>query len=274
MQVSRLRVHPIKSFAGNDVETAQVLPWGLADDRRFSVVDPGGEPITAREANELLGLTVAVRPDGGLMLSDRDPRTPTQAVDLPINATPIPVGHSRLKTALPAGDAADAWLSARLTRPARLVWQADPLDRPVSPDHGGQPGDHVSLADVGPLLLTSESSLAQLDRWIGDDAAPLNMLRFRPNVVIDGDAEDPFAEDRWSFVRVGDVRFRVSGVCDRCVMTTIDPVTLQRGKEPIRTMAMHRRWNGKTWFGVWLVPVLTTSASPAVISVGDTVVPE
>ena len=98
------------------------------------------------------------------------------------------------------------------------------------------------------------------------------MLRFRPNVIIDGDPDAPFAEDGWPFVQLGDVRFRVSGTCDRCVMTTIDPVTLARGKEPIRTLAKHRKWDGKTWFGIWLVPDL--EGSPAdVIAVGDEVRP-
>ena len=99
------------------------------------------------------------------------------------------------------------------------------------------------------------------------------MIRFRPNVIIDGEADEPFAEDGWPSVRLGAVRFRVSGVCDRCVMTTIDPVSLVRGKEPIRTLAKHRRWDGKTWFGVWLVPDLAGSRADAVIAVGDDVVP-
>jgi uncharacterized protein YcbX len=48
-------------------------------------------------------------------------------------------------------------------------------------------------------------------------------------------------------------------VCDRCVMTTIDPITLASGKEPIRTLARHRRWDGKTWFGTRLVPLGTAT---------------
>jgi uncharacterized protein YcbX len=162
-------------------------------------------------------------------------------------------------------------LSARLDRPVRLVWQPDPRVRSVNPAHGGRDGDRMSLADAAPLLLTSESSLAQLDRWTENATSPLDMLRFRPNVVIDGDFEAPFAEDSWPSVRLGDVRFRVSGGCDRCVMTTIDPVSLARGKEPIRTLAKHRKWDGKTWFGVLLVPDLAAGSEPAVISVGDPV---
>ncbi|MGC5225033.1 MOSC domain-containing protein [Micromonospora sp. DT81.3] len=271
MQVTRLRVYPVKSLAGLEVGSARVLPWGLADDRRWAVVDPHGEPVTAREANALLSLGAVVLDDGALLLSDRDAES--LRVPVPRGAGPVAVGQSRQGSALPADSGSAAWLSARLGRPVRLVWQPDPLVRPVNPSLGGHPGDRVSLADVAPLLLASESSLAQLDRWTDEGTPPMDMLRFRPNVVVDGDPDAPFAEDAWPFVQLGDVRFRVSGVCDRCVMTTIDPGSLARGKEPIRTLAKHRSWDGKTWFGVWLVPQLTASPTPAVIAVGDAVVP-
>jgi uncharacterized protein len=81
---------------------------------------------------------------------------------------------------------------------------------------------------------------------------PLAMARFRPNVVIDG--EVPFAEDSWGELCIGSVRFRRAELCDRCVITTIDPVALSRGREPLRTLARHRRWDGHTWFGTRLVP--------------------
>ena len=271
--MTRLRVYPVKSFAGLDIDSARVLPWGLADDRRWAVVDPDGEPVTAREANVLLSLTAEVLDDGGLLLAERDREVEPLRVTLPESVDPIAVGHSRQGAALPAGADADAWLTARLGRSVRLVWQPDPMVRSVSPSHGGQPDDRVSLADVGPLLLANESSLAQLNRWTDDETPLLDMLRFRPNVVVDGDPDQPFAEDAWPFVQLGEVRFRVSGVCDRCVMTTIDPVSLARGKEPIRTLAKHRRWDGKTWFGVWLVPDLAAAPANATVAVGDTVLP-
>lgn len=272
MQVTRIRVYPVKSFAGLDVGSAEVLPWGLAGDRRWGVVDASGTPVTAREHNGLLALTAEPLADGAILLGERSLLGDRSGVggplrvDPPTDAAPVPVGHSRQGTALPAGAEADDWLSTRLGIDARLVWQPDPRARTVNPANGGAPDDRMSLADAGPLLLTSEASLAQLDSWTDDATPPLDMVRFRPNIVIDGD--EPFAEDDWPFVTLGGVRFRVTKVCDRCSMTLIDPATLARGKEPIRSLAKHRRWDGLTWFGVLLAP-----QSSGAVAVGDEVRP-
>ena len=82
----------------------------------------------------------------------------------------------------------------------------------------------------------------------------------------------PFAEDSWRAALIGDVPFRATMVCDRCVMTTIDRQSLASAKEPIRTLARHRKWDGATWFGVRLTPELPLPAG-ATIHVGDHVVP-
>ena len=82
------------------------------------------------------------------------------------------------------------------------------------------------------------------------------MGRFRPSVVVDG-ADPPFVEDTWRQVHIGGVEFRFAEQCDRCVLTTIDPETLISGKEPLRTLARHRRRDHKTWFGIRLSPVTT-----------------
>ncbi|MEV8266095.1 MOSC N-terminal beta barrel domain-containing protein [Microbacterium sp. NPDC076911] len=266
MKVTRLRVYPVKSLAGLDVDTAEVHPWGLEGDRRWAVVAPDGSPVTAREANQLLSLRATTLENGGLRI---DSATDSMHIDVPFHAESVAVGHAGQGTALPADAAANAWLSAQLARPVRLVWQSDPKRRAVDPTEGGLAGDHVSLADVAPLLLTSESSLTQLDEWTDAETAPLDMVRFRPNIVVDGDPATPFAEDSWSRIQLGDVRLRVLGPCDRCVMTSINPSTLERGKEPIRTLAKHRRWDGKIWFGIWLVPDLSESAGSAMIALND-----
>ncbi len=130
-----------------------------------------------------------------------------------------------------------------------------------NPAHA-RPGDATAFADAYPVTLASTASLGRLDDWVGETARddrgeePMGALaveRFRPNLVVDGDL-DPFEEDRWQRVQVGAVVLRVVKPVDRCVMTTLDPTTLEGGHEPIRTLARHRRWDGATWFAVQLVP--------------------
>ena len=65
------------------------------------------------------------------------------------------------------------------------------------------------------------------------------MNRFRPNIVLRGSA--PHDEDRWKAVRVGGVEFNAGGDCGRCVVTTTDQETGERGAEPLVTLAKYRR---------------------------------
>jgi uncharacterized protein YcbX len=89
------------------------------------------------------------------------------------------------------------------------------------------------------------------------------MVRFRPNIVVDG-VDEPFAEDEWKLIRIGDVELRFGEHCDRCVLTTIDPATLAGSSEPTRTLARYRQWDHQVFFGIRLVPVTTGT-----VSVGD-----
>ncbi len=91
------------------------------------------------------------------------------------------------------------------------------------------------------------------------------MVRFRPNLVVDG--SPPWEEDGWRRVRVGDAEFRVVKGCDRCAIPTTDEVTAVRRKEPTYTLAQHRRWDGAVWFAMNLVPV----TPGATLRVGDEV---
>ena len=52
----------------------------------------------------------------------------------------------------------------------KLTWKGDAdIDLSVEEPMGGMPGDHLSLADAGPVLLTSQASLDQLNDWIAQD---------------------------------------------------------------------------------------------------------
>lgn len=253
-------------MGGEPLREARVDPWGIAGDRRWMVVDRSGKKPWAGEFRQLAGVSAVQTGDGGVRL--RAAGHPDLHLAEPVGGEPVEVTLRGVGRAVSAGDAADAWLCAALGLDVRLVWLDEPARRPMSESHGGRPGDVLSFADAAPLLLTTEPSLRQLDAWIADNGGgPVPMTRFRPNLVVDGEMA-AFAEDGWGEVRVGEVLFRFAEHCDRCAVTTLDPATGRTAKEPIRTLAKHRRWDGNVWFGVRIVPV-----NPGTIAVGDPVQP-
>lgn len=259
LSVQALIVYPIKSTRGWVVPSAEVEPRGLRHDRRWMLVRPDGAALTQRELPRL-GRIAAMPAGEGLRV-----RAPGRApLDVPTPGS----GASRLTVTLwkdrVAGTVADAdahrWFSEYLGVEARLVYMSGHTVRPVDPDYAVG-ASHVSFADGFPLLLTTTASLEDLNRRLD---APLPMRRFRPNVVVAG--AEPYAEDRWRTIRAGTVDFHVVKPCARCVVTTTDPETGARGREPLHTLATYRRKNGKVYFGQNLIP-----GGSGTIRVGDPV---
>jgi hypothetical protein len=266
-----LHTHPVKSMRGVAHTEALVEPWGLAGDRRWMVVDASGECVTARQHPRMLLLTPQLT-DGGVRLEGPG-LAPLDVAAGATGDTAVSVHGNKHQSSAPllasdAGDEAAAWLSAYLGLGVRLVFADDPGRRRLNP-HFARETDSAAFADAYPILLTTLDSLAQLNGWIAagqrPDEGPLPMRRFRPNLVVSGAA--PFGEDAWRRIRIGNAIFRTPKGCDRCVMTTTDPDTAARGKEPIATLARHRRWDGATWFGMNLVP----DNPGVVLRVGDEV---
>ncbi|WP_231384066.1 MOSC domain-containing protein [Cellulomonas sp. URHD0024] len=276
--VSALTVFPVKSFAGTPLSRMAVDVAGPRGDRRWMLVEDDGATLTARRFPRMLAAH-ARTVDGGVELSGAG--LPTITVAEPQGAPDVPIEMTRLPVATHAGAEAAQWCSELLGRSVRFVWLDDPRRRGMSERHGGTLDDPLAFTDTGPVHVTTTASLARLNRWADEvhdelvqqalDAGrvppeprpTLDMRRFRPNIVLDGDLE-PFEEDGWPTVTIGDVLLRFADTCGRCVLTTIDPDTQHKGKEPLRTLARHRRRDGEVWFGIQMVPVRTGS-----IGVGD-----
>jgi uncharacterized protein YcbX len=267
-QLLSIHVHPVKAFRGVSPRQAVVEPWGLAGDRRWMLVDDGGRVVTQRQQPRLATAAAELLPGGGVRLSAPGAEPLTVPVPRPSGAVPVEIFRDKVE-AVPAEDASvHAWCSAFLGADVRLVHMADPAAcRPVDPRFA-LPGETVSFADGYPLLVTTTASLDALNSLIAQgehaDEGPLPMNRFRPNVVVTG--TEAWAEDGWSRVSIGEVDFRVARKCGRCVVTTTDQGSAERGKEPLHTLGLHRRVDGMLAFGQNLVPL-----SPGTIRVGDPV---
>jgi hypothetical protein len=111
-----------------------------------------------------------------------------------------------------------------------------------------------------PLSLLTTRTLASLGRLVGTNIAA---ERFRPNLLVDALGGD-FPEDAWVglILRIGGLRMRVDQRDQRCVMVTIDPVTLDRDPAILRVIARDR----DARLGVY-----GSTVTPGRVAVGDPV---
>lgn len=241
LRLSDLVIYPLKSAAGLHPKAWPVTERGLQFDRHWMVTDEGGRFVTQREVPSL-ALIVPAFEQGRLVL--RAPGRPSLRLPL---ATPQ---HAPVRVriwsedclAAPIGAEADAWISSALGVPCRLVRQHEEDWRQVDQSYAG-PSDQVGFADGFPFLVATEASLDDLNQRL---SKPLPMNRFRPNLVVSG--AEPFEEDRWQRLRIGDIDFRVVKACARCSITTVDQATGERGQEPLATLATYRRVGSKVMF--------------------------
>jgi uncharacterized protein YcbX len=265
MRVAALFTYPIKSCYRYEQRTVAVEPWGFAGDRRWIVVDAGElKQMTQRELPEL-GRIAPLQTADGLRLTSAglgDLAVPAPA-DGPLVA--VEIWRTRV-LGRPAGAEADAFVSKVVGRDARLVYLDDPTRRPVDPEFAEE-GDRVSFADGFPVLVTNASSLHAVNDWLAEEQeGPIVMNRFRPNLVVEG--APAWAEDGWlgRRLQVGEVVFRAVKPCDRCVLTTVDPETGEKGGQPLRILGKHRRFPEGLLFGVNLIP-----DNAGTIEIGDPV---
>ncbi|MFE9096888.1 MOSC domain-containing protein [Streptomyces sp. NPDC007264] len=262
-----IHIHPVKALRAQDRHEAVVERWGLDGDRRWALIDTAGRIVTQRERPRLASAAAELLPGGGIRVSAPGLEPLTVAVPGPTGTTTATWAGEEIET-VAAGPGPSAWFSGYLGEDVTLVHLDDPaVRRPLDPARG-RPGESVSLADAYPLLLTTVASLNALNSLIaqGDrpHEGPLPMNRFRPNLVVDGTAS--WAEDGWQRIAVGEVVLRVAEMCGRCVVTTTDQATGERGKEPLRSLARHRGFGGHLVFGQNLVP-----ETPGTVRVGDPV---
>jgi uncharacterized protein YcbX len=260
--VSGLWIYPVKSCRGIALQRSQVEARGLQSDRRWMIVDDVGTFVTQRSEPRLALVDVALA-DDALVLEA--PGMPTLRVSssAPDDRRRVTVWRDQVE-ALDCGADARAWLTRYLGTPASLVHMPDDVRRPVKPAYA-LPTDIVGFADGFPLLVASTSSLDDLNARIRErTGAPVPMDRFRPNIVVTG--APAWAEDTWVRIVVGAIPIRVPKPCDRCVITTTDQRTAERGVEPLRTLAKFRQEDKKVYFAQNGVP-----DAAGAIAIGDAV---
>jgi hypothetical protein len=235
MYVTGLFHYPVKSLRGCEVLSLSLGARGPLHDRAFMLVDEAGRFVTQRTEPRLATYAVTVThsalhvtaPDGATLELPLEAGGPTRSVTI----------WKDTVLAVDCHDTAAHWFSSRLGRSLRLVRMPDSTQRTLDPTFSPSPDAHTGFADAYPVLLTNTASL---DAFNSGRALPLGMERFRPNVVVA--SAEPWSEDEWKTVQVGDVVFDLVKPCSRCVVITTDQRTGQRpdGSAPLTDLAATR----------------------------------
>jgi uncharacterized protein len=219
--------YPVKSMAAEALAEVEVSWHGLAGDRRWAFIRDG------EVRSGFPWLTLRQCPD----LSQYRPSF----------VEPDRPNASRTMVRTPAGnelDVVDPALAAELGNGVRVIKQ----------DRG--------VFDTMPLSIITTQTIANLSALTGSD---LDVLRFRPNLLIEPTSQRPFPEDAWvgCVLHIGGTRMRVDARDKRCVVVNIDPVTTRRNPAILRAIAQQRDSR---------VGVYGTTVQPGRITVGDPVV--
>jgi hypothetical protein len=220
--------YPVKSMAAEALEWADVGWHGLEGDRRWAFIRDG----VARSG--FPWLTLRENPQmWAYQPRLSDPGRPNACVTV----VRTPSGAEL--------DVTDPALAAELGHGARVLRQ----------DRG--------IFDTFPLSLLTTQTVRALGEMAG---APLDPLRFRPNLLVEAGGE-PFAEDAWvgAVLTVGGLRMRVDKRDGRCVVIDVDPAASGRNPAVLRAVAQEREG---------CLGVYGTTVHPGRVSVGDAVVIE
>jgi hypothetical protein len=222
-EVSRIRVYPVKSLPGVDVNSVPVCDSGrIKHDREYAIFDAEGAYVNGRR-NELVH------------------RIDT-SIDLPGNAIEFRIRDTDREYACDLDGIDDD--------PELEAWLSDFFDEPVSVERARQSNFTDSAGGIIPYRVNAtgptvvgEETLAEVASWYEDLDSEDVFRRLRTNVVI-GDVE-PFWEDRLYSdtaathrnpgtgveFTVGDVTHYGVMCKPRCVVPSRDPETGERNPD-------------------------------------------
>ena len=263
MKVDAIHIYPIKSIAGISLDSSQVTLSGLFNDRRYMLVQPNGNFVTARKYPVLTQIHGHFNDQGELLLN-------YQGQNITLNTNRFSHEYKTVKiwgTSVQAqicGQEYNAWFSQILGKEVELVYFAEQSERVTSK----RPDQPVAFADGYPFLIASNASL---DALASRCQEKVSHAHFRANIIIEGC--EAFAEDSWEKFKIGDVIFESVKPCVRCSLTTVDPKTglVNKQGEPFKTLTQFRflKENGKNkgpTFGMNLVAL-----NKGEIKIGDKV---
>lgn len=219
--------YPVKSMGAEAMESVEVSWCGVAGDRRWAFCRPGvtGSPFP--------WLTIRDRVDMSRFI--------------PVLTHPSRLDLSPTLVRTPSGDEFDV---------------GDPaLAAELHPDGATVIRQGRGIFDAFPLSLITVQTIERVGELIG---TPLDVQRFRPNLLVDAASGEPFSEDGWvgHELTIGTMTLRVDKRDGRCVVITIDPATGERRPEVLRAVPDERQG---------CLGVYGSTVRPGVVGLGDAV---
>ena len=290
--VEALYIYPVKSCKGFEVNNWKICKFGLQHDREWMIYNPKTKRfVSQREVSKLALIEVELLMDGNQNVNGIKLAAPNcKAIEIEMNQNKndkienVTLWEDKV-CGIDEGNEASKWLTDyisngreyRLLRilPSDYKRATDPM---YTPDHL-KAQSNASYADGFPYLIVTQCSLDAVNNaLVKRGAAPIKMNRFRPNIVIKTDLNEPFIEDRIDKLTLtpNKITFFLIKPCSRCRIPTICQETAIPNKEHEPTMTLrtfrsgkHLKYEGRESVYFGMKAVHNNFEENAMISKGD-----
>ncbi|MCY4652372.1 MAG: MOSC domain-containing protein [Dehalococcoidia bacterium] len=248
--ISAIHATPVKSLGLSRLESAVITHRGIANDRRFLLMDPEGRVVTQRQLGKLTQVS-----------ADYSEEEESLCMTFPDGSTVSGQPGSGGETA--------TVLWGRVVRGEEVEGE---WSKALS-DFCGVDLTLMKSRNAGesfdeyPVSLISEATVSYLSSLTGGKKE-FEVERFRPTLLLSGC--EPHEEDSWlgKGLILGDrLRLRLISRDPRCAITTLDPKTGERDFDTLRLILSYRPSRRAAYLGVY--GIVEASGS---VSVGDEIV--
>ncbi|KAJ4705834.1 Molybdenum cofactor sulfurase [Melia azedarach] len=286
--IKSVTVYPIKSCAGFSVEHWPLCSTGLLHDREWLLKSQTGEILTQKKVPEMCLISTYI----DLKQEIFSVESPHCRDKLQINLKQDSVNSGIEEVDVQAQryevhgytNEVDSWFSKAIGRPCSLLRCLRPKSRGCmnKSKSSGMCRDldsKLNFTNEGQFLLISDESISDLNSRLSSKTGAKKVThgtpvqvspkRFRPNLVISGG--EPYAEDGWRNLKIGNNYFTSLGGCNRCQMINFacEDGHVQKSNEPLATLASYRRLKGKILFGILLRYEVTELDKTSYLEVGQ-----
>ncbi|KAF5730824.1 molybdenum cofactor sulfurase [Tripterygium wilfordii] len=264
-----ITIYPIKSCGGFSVGSWQLCSTGLLLDREWLLKSLTGEVLTQKKVPKMCLLSTFIDLSQEIMFVE-SPHCPVKLeINLKANSYRAAIEeidmHGQRYEVQCYGNEVNLWFSNAIGLPCTLLRCSTSKQSVCMSKSRGvalcrDVESKLNFPNEAQFLLISEESISELNNRLSLNAPKgtsekqvrVDSMRFRPNLVISGG--EPYAEDKWRNLRIGNNYFTSIGGCNRCQMINFahQAGQVQKSNEPLATLASYRRVKGKILFGILL----------------------